>query len=56
MDAREKIKILKEALTEARDHLEYCGYGDKWESECAERNGLEEKIEAALKIRNVKKC
>jgi hypothetical protein len=26
---------LLEALKEAKGHLEYCGYGDAWERECA---------------------
>lgn len=41
-------KLLMEALIEAQDHLEYCGYGDPWERECAETQGLEGKIERAL--------
>lgn len=40
---------LLEALRAAHDHLEYSGYGDKWEMECAEHNKLPEKIQAALK-------
>jgi len=38
---------LKEAvdmLKEAHDHLEYCGYGDKWERECAREDKLDERI------------
>lgn len=36
------------ALEDARTHLEYCGYGDKWERECAEEYGLAKKIDDAL--------
>lgn len=52
-DAEELIKRyslapkLYKALKAARDHLDYCGYGDKWERECA--GNLEEQIEEALK-------
>lgn len=44
------IKTLAKALEAAQDHLEYCGYGDNWERECARENKLEEKIEKALKV------
>ena len=37
---------LYEALIAARDHLDYCGYGDSWERECSE--GLPQQIEEAL--------
>jgi len=40
------ITLLANALEEARDHLEYTGYGDAWEREAAE--GLPETIDAAL--------
>lgn len=43
------IKLLAEALIAASDHLDYCGYGDNWENECARESGLEEQIEAAIK-------
>ena len=39
---------LLEALIAAKEHLEYCGYGDRWERECARDGGLIEKIDAAL--------
>lgn len=44
---------LAQALRDAHQHLEYCGYGDRWERECAyhkEGNemNLPEKIAAAL--------
>lgn len=35
-ETREAVKDL-ELLDECIDHLEYCNYGDKWESECAEQ-------------------
>ena len=41
-------KTLLEALREAQGHLEYCGYGDKWERECAKEAKLEQKIQAAI--------
>lgn len=45
---RERIYQLVHALSEARDHLDYCGYGDKWERECAKESGLQELIEDTL--------
>lgn len=43
-------KVLFEALFEAKDHLEYCNYGDAWERECAIDDGLREKIESAIDL------
>jgi hypothetical protein len=48
-------KQLLEALAAANDHLDYCGYGDKWERECAVAAKLEEKIAAALLAAEYKK-
>lgn len=42
------VRQLVEALSKSKDHLEYCGYGDRWERECARDSKLAEKIEAAL--------
>ena len=39
---------LLEALRAASEHLDYCGYGDKWERECAKAAGLEKQINAAI--------
>lgn len=42
---------LLEALLAAQSHLEYCGYGDSWERECAldpSVDPLDKKIEAAI--------
>jgi len=44
----ECIKDLYEGLKAASEHLDYCGYGDEWERECAESQDLQEKIEKAL--------
>lgn len=44
----EVMTQLYNALQAAEDHLSYCGYGDKWERECAEQRGLEKQISAAL--------
>ena len=41
-------KRLVEGLKKARDHLEYCGYGDNWERECAKEAGLPDLIDALL--------
>lgn len=42
------IERLRDALESASDHLDYCGYGDSWERECAREAKLEEKIRDAL--------
>ena len=47
---RKVFKLLHEALTAASDHLDYCGYGDEWERECAEGDKLPTKIETALAL------
>ena len=39
---------LLEALKSAQAHLEYCGYGDKWERECAREDKLSERISKAI--------
>ena len=48
MSDKAKIKLLAQALEAAKSHLEYCGYGDSWERECAQGSGLPERIEDAL--------
>ena len=42
-------QVLRTALSAASDHLDYCGYGDQWERECAVEQGLEQLISEALK-------
>lgn len=42
------IRTLHAALEAASEHLDYCGYGDSWERECAREAKLPEQIEAAL--------
>jgi hypothetical protein len=36
------------ALREAVGHLEYCSYGDSWERECADEEGLPDKLSKIL--------
>jgi len=43
----EEYKRLATLFSEAASHLDYCGYGDRWERECAK--DLPERIEAELK-------
>ncbi len=50
LELQQQIKILRDALEAAKNHLEYCGYGDRWERECASEEGLPQKIEQALQI------
>lgn len=42
-------KQLLDALKATKEHLDYCGYGDQWERECAQAQGLEQQIDAAIK-------
>jgi hypothetical protein len=44
------LKELRDALQLASDHLDYCGYGDSWERECAKEQKLDEQIAAALAL------
>ena len=49
--ATEEKRVLRKvvmALKAARDHLDYCGYGDAWERECAQALGTEKKIKEGL--------
>lgn len=39
---------LLEALQAAWEHLQYCGYGDKWERNCAKSTGLDAQIRSAI--------
>lgn len=39
---------LRDALSDAVEHLDYCGYGDKWERECADHAKLPEKLTRVL--------
>ncbi len=48
MNDQDKIALLRAALTAAQEHLDYCGYGDSWERECARKAKLEEQIDTAL--------
>lgn len=44
----ESMKAIAEALQAAVEHLDYCGYGDSYERECAREDELPEKLEDAL--------
>lgn len=39
---------LAKGLKEAVAHLDYCGYGDNWERECANDDKLPERLDALL--------
>ncbi len=47
MSDDELIRLLGETLESASQHLQYCGYGDKWERECA--GALPEEVDKAVK-------
>lgn len=49
------LQTIGEALELASNHLDFCGYGDSWERECAEAQGLVDKIEIALEQFNAYK-
>lgn len=46
----DELRKLAEALRDAEAHLDYCGYGDSWERECARDDKLPERIEEALEL------
>ncbi len=48
LDGQAVAPELLEALKAASEHLDYCGYGDSWERECAVAAGLEKQIAAAI--------
>jgi hypothetical protein len=41
------IKLLSDALDDATAHLEYCGYGDEYEKECARDDKLPQRLAIA---------
>jgi len=49
-DKLASVAVLRKALMEAREHLEFCGYGDRFERECARESKLEDKIAHALEV------
>jgi len=54
-DLKEMIKLIGETLILAQEHLDYCGYGDSYERECARESKLEDKIDdACIHYLNVK--
>ncbi len=48
MTEEDKVKKLAAALLAAKEHLGYCGYGDRYERECARDSKLEQQIDEAL--------
>ena len=42
--------LLLNALKAASEHLDYCGYGDTRERECAFENGLDKQIKDAIYV------
>lgn len=48
MEAQKLIRKLLRALKNAEQHLEYTGYGDSWERECAKDSKLPSKITSAI--------
>ena len=46
---RATLKQTQEALRAAQTHLDFCGWGDRYERECAEATNIVDRIDAALK-------
>ncbi len=46
---KQEYKKLLKVLKKAQQHLDYCGYGDKWEQECAIFENLPCEINSAIK-------
>jgi hypothetical protein len=46
--SQDAAHALLAALEAARDHLDYCGYGDSWERECARAANLPTMIDNAI--------
>ncbi len=46
------LKKIVETLSDAEHHLDYCGYGDSWERECAGNLSSEiaESLEAGVQL------
>ncbi len=42
--SKEELELFKELL----HHMEYCGWGDKWERECADYSKLPERCDALV--------
>ena len=53
-DCDETITELKNLLAEAIFHLDYCGYGDSWERECARDSGMIKRMDNALEKYDLK--
>ena len=45
---REAALEMYEALDAAQAHLDFCGYGDEYERDCAREKGLPDQISIAL--------
>lgn len=48
MISKLQFETLLAALEDAVGHLEYCGYGDSWERECADHEGLPDRFQKAI--------
>ena len=45
---KKELQHILHTMKEVNDHLDYCGWGDSWERECATAQKLPEKWEKAL--------
>lgn len=48
-EQKKVLDLLAKALKDSNAHLDYCGWGDRYERECADLEKLPEQNEAALK-------
>lgn len=46
---RAALKLAGDALSLAGDHLDWIGWGDAYERQCAKESGLKDKVEAAIR-------
>jgi len=46
---RAALKLTRDALSLAEDHLDWIGWGDTYERQCAKESGLGNKIQAAIR-------
>lgn len=51
--SKKGLNSIVDALLEAIEHLEYCGYGDAWESELARDGGMIARMDIARDLATI---
>ena len=49
LEVKATLRLVISVLKESQEHHEFCGWGDRYERECALNSGLDEKIDEAIK-------